>query len=225
MASVAVVHHNRELGLGRLERHLLAHDVVDVWAPDGDFPDDTEAVVVMGGFMGAYEVAAHPWLEGEKRWLAKRVGEEVPVLGICLGAQLLADSLGGRAFLAPKPEVGVVDVRLTGPGSVHPVVSHLGEKAFFAHQDTFDVPPEATLLAATDAYPAAFELGSALALQSHPETGPADALRWLDDPRFDLPARAGVTREEYSRGLQAHAEGTEAAARRVFDAWFGPLSP
>lgn len=223
MPRIAVVHHNRELGLGRLGRPLREHEVTHVWARNGEFPHDIDAVVVMGGFMGVHETEAHPWLEDEKRWLTKRVDEGTPVLGICLGAQLLADALGGRAYRAALPEVGVVDVRLTEAGFRHPVGSRLGSRAFFAHEDTFELPPEGTLLAATESYPSAFECGSALGIQHHPETPLDEALAWADNPAFDLLDRVGMTREEYARALGDHDAEAERAALDLFDAWFGAL--
>lgn len=224
MSRVAVVHHNREIAVGRLKPFLRRHVVVDVWAPDADFPHDIDAAVVMGGFMGAYDTDLHPWLDDEKAWLEKRVSEETPVLGLCLGAQLLADVLGGRAFRAPHPEVGVVRVKLTEAGAAHPVISHLGDRAFFAHQDTFDPPADATLLASTGTYPAAFEVGSALAVQPHPETPLDEALAWAEDPRFDMLDRVGMSRDEYARTLRAHAVEAELAAEAMFGAWFGRLA-
>lgn len=223
MSRVAVVHHNQELGLGRLQGPLRHVDVKHVWAPDADFPDRVDGVVVMGGFMGAYETDTHPWLAEEKRWLAGQVELETPVLGICLGAQLLADGLGGRAFPGPRPEVGVIELHLTEEGSSHPLASQLGRKAFLAHRDTFELPPAATLLAATDAYPSVFELGSALGMQPHPEAPLEEALGWADDPRFDLLDRAGISKEDYVGDLRSHEPEAVAVAEVVFGAWFRAL--
>jgi GMP synthase (glutamine-hydrolysing) len=223
MVRVAVVHHNREIGIGRLEEFLVGHDKVDVWAPEATYPVDVEAVVVMGGFMGAYETDLHPWLVDESTWLRLQVESGVPVLGICLGAQLLAHALGGEAFRAPRPEVGVVELHYTEEGRRHPVVSRLGERAFLAHQDTFRLPSDAVLLASTDRYPAAFRIGSAIGIQCHPETPVEEARRWLDFPDFDIPERAGVSRERYISELEEHAQATDHGAREFFAAWFGRL--
>lgn len=224
MARMALVHHNPQATPGRLEPFLARHDVVRVWAGTGHFPSYVEAVVVMGGFMGAYETTAHPWLVREAAWLENLVADDVPVLGICLGAQLLAHSLGGTAFKAPRPEVGVIEVSLTEAGVAHPVVSAVGRRALFAHQDTFELPRGAALLAATSTYPAAFEIGSAVALQYHPETRIDVARSWLDDPSFDLLARAGVAAESFLGALSRFAEEADRRAHDMFSAWFDAIA-
>lgn len=209
--------------MGRLRPHLEGHDLVEVWAPDVDFPNDVDAIIVMGGFMSAYDVEEHPWLDDEKRWMGKQVEAGTPVLGICLGAQMLADVLGGRAFLAPVPEVGVVDIELEPAGRDHPVVREIGDAAFFAHEDTFELPPDATLLATTDSYPTAFEIGSALGIQCHPEVPADEAIEWAADPRFDMLERAGKTPEEFVAEMQAADERLAGFADRLFTAWFSRL--
>lgn len=223
MARVAVVRHNEEVALGRLGGFLSRHHPVEVWARDADFPEDVDAAVVLGGFMGAYESDLHPWLVDECEWLSSQVERGVPVLGICLGAQLLAHALGGEAYEAPRPEVGVVELRYTDAGREHPVASRLGDRAFFAHQDTFRLPPDAELLASTDRYPAVFQAGSALGVQCHPETPPDDARHWLQYLEADMLPRAGVTPERYLAEVDSHAEAGERSARDFFTAWFGSL--
>jgi len=188
-------------------------------------PGDWRGVVSLGGAMSAYEEEAHPWLRDEKRFLAEMVEADVPVLGICLGAQTLADALGGRAYLAPGgPEIGMVAARLTPAGGADPAVRGLTAPIPTWHQDTFDLPPGATLLAESDRYPHAYRLGSALAVQSHPEATPYIVARWaasatgaaqLDDH--------GVDPDALLRSVRAGAEGTERAARILFGEWVGEL--
>ncbi|SRR5690606_33531415 len=223
MGRIAVVHHNEEVGLGRLAEFLADHEQFDVWAPDATYPDSVDGVVVMGGFMGAYETDAHPWLVDESKWIQLQVERGVPVLGICLGAQLLAHALGGEAYRAPRPEVGVVEMRYTDEGRRHPAVSLLGEQAFVAHQDTFRLPPDAVLLASTDLYPAVFQIGSALGVQCHPETSPEDARRWLQYLEGDILPRAGVSTEQYLSEVENHGDAGDRSARAFFSKWFGNL--
>ena len=226
MVRIAVVDHdeNEAVRLGRLGPFLAPHAQTSVFAPDGEFPVDVDAVVVLGGFMGAYDCDIHPWLETEKKWLVDLVDRDVPVLGICLGSQLLADALGGHAYLAEVPEVGVVDISLTPAGRDNPVAQGAGDVAFFAHQDTFELPPGAVLLAESNDYPAIFEMGSALAVQPHPETPLDEALTWPDHPGFDMLERVGLDRRQYEADLRAHTQALEKAANSIFGAWFAQLS-
>jgi len=153
-------------------------------APD---PRDFDAVVVMGGPMGAYEDDLHLWLVDEKRRLRDAVGAGIPVFGACLGAQLLAAALGARVFRAPTPEVGVLAVELTADGRADPVTAEL--PARFAtlqwHSDTFDLPAGATLLASSPAYPhQAFRVGAGVyAVQFHLEVTESMAQEWAAERR------------------------------------------
>ena len=177
-----------------------------------------DRAVILGGAMGAYDVDLHPWLEAEKEWIRDLVGSGVPVLGLCLGSQLMADALGGKAFLGEKPETGVVPVTLTDAGKADPVVSKTGPLVYAQHQDTFVLPPDAVLLAHTDRYPHAFRVGSGLALQFHPDADRDMALAWgKEDGR--LLAGAGIDFDEYERGLIAADAELDRDARAIFAAW------
>ena len=103
--------------------------------------DAIGGVVVLGGLMGAYDEDEFPYLVDEKRFLGDAVDVDVPVLGICLGAQLLADATGGKAYLAETPEATFAPVRLTEAGLTDPVASQLnGCHVLRFHQDTWDLP-------------------------------------------------------------------------------------
>ena len=177
-----------------------------------------DRVVILGGAMGAYDVDFHPWLENEKEWIRGLVGAGVPTLGICLGSQLLADALGGRAFKAERPEVGVVPITLTKDGGNDRVVSLAGPIVYAQHQDSFSLPPDATLLAHTDRFPHAFRLGSVLALQFHPDADLELALEWgaEDDSMLE---EAGVNYEDYARELTRADPHLDRASRAIFTAW------
>ena len=145
------------------------------------------------------------------------------MLGICLGSQLLAAALGGRAYLADRPEVGAVSVELTEAGYRHPVVSNIaGRRVFAMHQDTFDPPPGSDLLACSDRFPQAFSRGSALAIQFHPETHNAEANEWANGAR-EMVERAGSSPEEFAAGLEEAEEELAEGAYRLFDAWIAGL--
>jgi GMP synthase (glutamine-hydrolysing) len=186
--------------------------------------DGFDGLVVLGGAMGAYEIGLHPWLADEKMFLRRQVEEGVPVLGICLGSQLLAAALGGSAYLAKIPEAGVIRLDYTIQGKEHPVLGQAGERVFCLHQDTFELPPGAELLASSASYPLAFEIGSALALQFHPEVDAAQAIQWASTEEADHLRRAGVSLQRFIRELTEAEAELEAAAVRLFDAWMETLT-
>lgn len=153
-------------------------DVADCAFRDTDFlaPD---LLVMMGGPMGVYERDAYPWIDCELARLKERLARELPTIGVCLGAQMIAAALGARVYPGPVKEVGFAPVDVTAAGQASPV-RHLAEvPVLHWHGDTFDLPDGAELLASTDHYAhQAFRRGpTLLALQCHPEMG--------EDPRFE----------------------------------------
>jgi GMP synthase (glutamine-hydrolysing) len=145
--------------------------------------DGADGLVVLGGVMDADETDAYPHLVPTMDLVRDAAARQVPTLGICLGAQLAAQALGGRAYPGPAgEELGWTKVELTAAGRADPVLGALEEPAelFQWHHDTFDPPPGATLLARGAVYPSqAFRLGSVAAVQFHPEVdGPLLAGWW-----------------------------------------------
>ena len=136
-------------------------------------PDEVEGLVVMGGPMGAYETDYHSFLGEECRLIAEVVRRNRPVLGVCLGAQLLAKALGARVFPGHGSEIGFGSVRLSREGESDPFLGSAGPviPVFHWHGDTFDLPEGATLLASSTEYAhQAFRLGICVyGLQFHVE--------------------------------------------------------
>jgi GMP synthase-like glutamine amidotransferase len=105
-------------------------------------PEVIDLLVVMGGPMDADDEIASPWLTAEKRFIAEAIAEGRLVLGICLGAQILAEVLGGRVKRAEQPEIGWYSVRLTGEGASEPLFDRWPDEVVVGHWhgDTFDLP-------------------------------------------------------------------------------------
>jgi GMP synthase (glutamine-hydrolysing) len=147
--------------------------------------DGYNGLIVLGGPMGVYEAASYPHLRREMRSLEDALKREIPVLGICLGSQLLAEVLGGKVHKGPVKEIGWYDVKITGPGKKEGLFEGFAatERIFQLHGDTFDVPAAAVHLAEGDVCPAqAFRYKSAYGLQFHLEVDRAMIQRWLKVP-------------------------------------------
>jgi GMP synthase-like glutamine amidotransferase len=208
----------RSRGLELLRVELDEGDALPHWR---EFP----AIVVMGGPMGAYEEDEHPWLAAEKRLLREAVEADVPVWGVCLGAQLLASALGARAYPGERPEVGLLPVELTPAASSDPVFGDAPSSfpTLQWHGDTFDLPEGATLLASSPAYPnQAFRIGRSYALQFHIEVSLELATEWGEVPAYSQSLEATLGPGALDRllaGVEEHADVTLPLARRLFGSW------
>lgn len=183
--------------------------------------EDVSGVAVLGGPMGVYDEEEFPFLIDEKRFLADCACAGVPVLGICLGCQLLAEVLGGRAFVAERAEIVFGSIELTRDGHADQVIAALAGRSMIRyHQDTFDVPPGGVLLATGGGFDQAFRMGPALGIQPHPEVTSELLAGWLGSERgrqrvIDLGADPDALIAQH-RAAESEAAAT---ASKVFDAW------
>jgi len=215
---------------GAYEDELLARGgaLTRVMVDQGEaLPDwrEFDGIVAMGGPMGAYEDAAYDWLPGEKALIAEAVRAGTPFWGVCLGAQLLAASLGAAVSPGGEPEVGVLTVQRTKAGASDPVFALLPEqfRALQWHADTFALPSGAVQLARSDAYEQqAFVVGRAYGLQFHLEIGSALATEWGCVPAYATSLETIMGDGALPRLLEdvaAHEPEMTALARRLFGAW------
>ena len=137
---------------------------------------DLDAIIIMGGPMSVQDEDRFPWLQAEKEFLKQAIGEGKKILGICLGAQLIAAALGSRVYPNREKEIGFMPVRFIAPPGQLPGLDFLPEEATVVHWhgDTFDLPAGAQLLASSGAcLNQAYIINKQiLALQFHPEVTP-----------------------------------------------------
>jgi GMP synthase-like glutamine amidotransferase len=199
-------------GLGAMEGWLRArgHTLTCTRFHAGDTPppnpDGFDWLIVMGGPMNVYQHRDHPWLVSEKRLIREAVAAGKRVLGVCLGAQLIADVLGGKVYQNGEREIGWLPVRAVPDQTGSPFRFPHETLVFHWHGDTFSLPPGSTWLAnSAGCAHQAFAVGSrVLGLQFHLEMSPDDVSRIaqacaedLVPGRYVQPARelAGRTKE------------------------------
>lgn len=196
MRVLSVVHDGASTGGGGLFEDVVEHrgDRLERWvAVNGgarpDAPGRYDAIMVFGGAMHPDQDAEHPWLADEAVFISEALDHGVPLLGVCLGAQLLARAAGSRVIRAELPEVGWYGVRLNELGLADPVLGVLPVSfdAFQWHYYTFDLPEGAALLAESDAAQQAYRLGErAWGIQFHAEVTRHMLDRWLVEGEDEL---------------------------------------
>jgi GMP synthase-like glutamine amidotransferase len=225
MKPVVVLRHTPHCPLGSVAAVLaeagLRPREVDLFAEvPRQLPwDDSAGLIVLGGPMSVNDTDKHPFLLRELDWLREAVEREVPTLGVCLGAQLLAKALGQRVYANRRKEIGWFEIELLPDAADDRLFAGRGpvETVFHWHGDTFDLPAGAVHLARGNLCPnQAFRVGrSAYGLQFHVEMTPELMAEWFAEP--DLHSQIGD---------QADPQAIRAEAPRRFpamSAWSGCL--
>lgn len=184
-----VIQHDVKVPLGELAPPLMAAGLqIEYWktwetptaAPD---PTDFDGVVSLGSFSSVCDEQSHEWMGQEIRLLGLALEAQIPVLGVCFGAQILARAAGGRVFTAPEPEMGWLEVSTNESARVDPLLGVLGETwpVLNFNFDTFEPPADAVLLASTTQLPQAYRLGTcAWGIQFHIEATIEILEDWID---------------------------------------------
>jgi len=202
-----------------LERRGAALEIIRIDAGDV-IPDPTgyDLLLIMGGVMNVYQEADYPWLADEVRAIQTAVAAKTPMLGVCLGGQLLARALGAQVHLGGVAEIGLTPIALTDAGRTDPLFAGLEDGFEVAewHYDAFAIPPGAVALAAsaTCAHQA-FRFGDcAYGVQFHPEVTPGMLAEWIREGRGTEPH---VNWESFQRQAETKAEALRAQAERLID--------
>jgi GMP synthase (glutamine-hydrolysing) len=201
MRVLAIVH-QRDAGPGVFGEAIGAAGAeLDEWTlaerpePPAD-PLGYDAVFVLGGAVNVDEGERHGWIAEEEALLRELLARDVPLLGLCLGGQLLAGAAGAEPRRASRPEIGWHRVEVAPEGEDDPLLGSLAPafEAFQWHSYEFPLPPGAVPLAHSDVCLQACRVGErAWALQFHPEVSRADALHWVEDYEADPDAvRIGI---------------------------------
>jgi GMP synthase (glutamine-hydrolysing) len=186
--------------------------------------DDFGAVMVFGGAMHADQDEQHPWLRDETMLLQELLDRHVPILGVCLGAQLIARAAHGPVFALEEAEIGWYEVELTAEGADDPVLGRLPQRfeAFQWHYYSYGAPAGAVELARSATCTQAFRLGELVwGVQFHPEVNEEQVRGWLRNeelpPGFDRATLEAETAQKMERwnelGRTLCAAFVETAAR------------
>ena len=161
-STIAIIN-DSEVTAGSLPNTIIS---INAWDINWDDLSLDDSYIILGGHMGSYDDQKFTYLQEEKEWLKYAINSNAKILGICLGSQLIADAMGGAAFLSKNIEFGFKNLEFLIDDSLFDDFKNT--KVFSWHRDTFNIPPDATLIAKTE-YPQIYSIKNSLALQFHPE--------------------------------------------------------
>jgi GMP synthase (glutamine-hydrolysing) len=186
-----------------------------------------ELLIVLGGPVGVYQEHAYPFLSDELRLLERRLAADLPTLGVCLGAQLMARALGAKVYAGPRKEIGWSPLQLSEAGR-RSCLAQLAKRetaVLHWHGDTFDLPAGATHLASTPDYEAqAFAWGArGLALQCHAEVTAHGLERWFISHAHEIDLTPGLSVGQLRKDTQWHAPRLQVRAASCWQTWLSEV--
>ncbi|MGH6817199.1 MAG: glutamine amidotransferase [Methylovirgula sp.] len=187
-------------------------------------PLEPDLLIVLGAPVGVYEKEAYPFLGREQDILAARLERNRPTLGVCLGAQLMAATMGAKVFPSGVKEIGFAPLSLTQAGREGPLRHLAGIAVLHWHGDTFDLPEGTINLAATQpcAHQAFAHGSNILGLQFHMEADTTDFEHWLIGHAAEL-AGAGIDPRQLRAEAMKIGPALAKAATATFSEWLRDL--
>ncbi|HET7391561.1 MAG TPA: type 1 glutamine amidotransferase [Nitrososphaeraceae archaeon] len=177
--------------LGSLEELIQSdgYEIENIEAQTEPLPQNTgdyTAIIILGGPMAVYDNLGY--IVKEQDLIRDAIKNKVPVLGICLGSQLIAQAAGGNVYKGSKKEIGWYNVTLNhnGQNDLFKDIKSKTMRVFQWHGDTYDLPSTATIMASSELYPQAFRIGTAVGIQFHLEINYKMIERWIHEYRQEL---------------------------------------
>lgn len=188
-------------------------------------PLNPELIVILGGPIGAYDDVDYPFLKDELTLLERRLKADRPTLGICLGAQLMARSLGAKVYPGQEKEIGWFPIQLSEQGEKSSLSYIASTPVLHWHGDTFDLPNGAIHLASSSKYKnQAFAWGECgLALQFHPEVTAQGLEHWLIGHACEISTTPNLGVSQLRKDTDCYAQTLEAHAALFWQAWLKRL--
>ncbi|MBV7435608.1 glutamine amidotransferase [Cardiobacteriaceae bacterium TAE3-ERU3] len=220
--------HFEDLGIIAGVLHEQGYQVRYVEAGLCDFcaldPVADDLLIILGGPIGAYEEAAYPFLRDELGFIEQRLQANKAMLGVCLGAQLIARLLGAKVKSMGHKEIGFAPLQLNEEVQNNPLAGLADVPVLHWHGDQFAIPDGAAHLAASAACPnQAFSYGeNVLALQFHLEADPHKLEQWLIGHACEL-AQAGIDLQRLRDDAQQYGAALTAAGEQVMMSWFAGI--
>ena len=219
MKPVAIIFHAARSDAGAVaevakHRNIPTQEIRPYLGETIPTPDNFSAIVSLGGPQGAYQTDQYPYLQAEANFMKEALDASIPLLGICLGSQILGVAIGGSAHPGTDGlEAGVIEV-----------VGRDGHEEFTGqflsfHSDSVTLPSEVEVLAESDRYIQVWRIGSALAVQFHPELGGKGLESVLQHEAEELKS-FGVDVDGLIQGTRIYSETNPTTGYNVIDSWF-----
>jgi GMP synthase-like glutamine amidotransferase len=192
------------------------------WVPANQPPPDVrdvDALMIFGGSMHVDQNGEHRWMDPEKEFIREALEHGTPILGVCLGSQLLAEAAGAHPQRMPEPEIGWYDIEITDAGALDPVVGPLAPSVelFEWHHYAAPLPPGAVELARTPACVQAFRVDGkpAWGLQFHAEVTKENLFGWLDGWDQSEAVHTSFVPDAIRAASERRIEGQNEVGRRL----------